>query len=162
MYNLYSALKDKYKSISATNDGTTYECLDQLNCNEKGWISHTNGCGTLGAYVDNKHTKGYGANFGQGEVKSYMLFANNALAAIEAYSGSMKEVYKSHVVAETLTPRFLVCVAGDNGTYRDQMGYTEADIKAMRTQLKADLTALGISYYAEHRFFSELYNIWGV
>lgn len=162
MYNLYSALKTKYKNISATNDGTTYECLDQLNCNEKGWLSHKNGCGTLGAYVDNKHTKGYWANFGSGEVKRYMLFANNALAAIEAYSGSMKEVYKSHVVAETLTPRFLVCVAGDNGTYRDQMGYTEADIKAMRTQLKADLTALGISYYAEHRFFSELYNIWGV
>lgn len=162
MYNLYTKMKADYAGISETNDGTTVECLDRVYDSENGWLSHTSGCAYLSLYVSNKHTKGYFKNFGQGTVKTYLAYVNNAIAAIEAYSGSMKEVYKQHVLAESLAPRFMMCVSGDNTSYRDQAGYTEADIKTMRAELKADFASLGISNYGEHTPLSDLYSIWGI
>ena len=96
--------------------------------------------------------------------KKYMSYIETAQNAISAYNGDMKLVYERHILIESLTPRFMICVAGGSGKsgYGFKDGYNGTSISALRQNLKTDFDLLGRIYYGENYLLSDLYSNWGI
>ena len=97
-------------------------------------------------------------------IKKYMGYIETAQSAIASYGGDMKTVYERHILIESLTPRFLLCVAGGSSKsgYGFSSGYKGVSISDLRKILKADFNLLGREYYGEHYKLSDLYSNWGI
>ena len=117
---------------------------------------------SLKDYLDNNKTTGYWENYTSAMITKYMGFVETAQSAINSYTGSMKTLYSQHILVESLSPRFMMCVAGGSSKsgYGFADGYNGTDITALRTALKADFEALDVTYYGEHYEMSVLYNNW--
>ena len=93
-----------------------------------------------------------------------MGYITTAQTALASYSGARKDVYAQHVLIESLSPRFMVCMAGGstNSTYGFSGGYGGKSISTMRSEFKADCTALNVIYYGESRSMSDVFTKWGI
>lgn len=163
MYNLYLQMKEDYGTIEGTNDGTVYEYLDAIS------YSGTFGIGTKTAnrlcdYLEKDKTDGYWKYYTQEMIKTYMSYIETAQKAISAYNGDMKLVYERHILIESLSPRFMICVAGgsDKSGYGFKDGYNGTSISALRQNLKTDFDLIGRIYYGENYLLSDLYSNWGI
>lgn len=161
MYNLYSRMREAYSYNLSKGyiNGTTYDSIDRIVYNVVG-----SSYGTLYNYVASGKSDGYWKYFNNTNLKTYMSFVEKAQTAISSYTGAMKAVYEQHILVESLSPRFMICVAGDssNSNYGFKNGYNGTNITTMRTNLKADFASLGITYYGEHYLLSDLYDKWGI
>lgn len=162
MYNLYLQIKADYAKIQATNDGTTYEYIDSV-CYPKSIIGVST-ANRLCDYLTKDKTDGYWKYFTSDMIKKYMGYIETAQSAIAGYGGDMKTVYERHILIESLTPRFLLCVAGgsDKSGYGFSSGYNGVSITDLRQNLKSDFNLLGREYYGEHYKLSDLYSNWGI
>lgn len=160
MYKMYLQMKADYAKIKEDNDGTTYEYLDTL-CYSSGKKQANRLCDYL-ASVDSNDA--YWKNYTAATIKGYMSYIETAQNAIESYAGELKIVYKQHILLESLTPRFMMCVAGgsSNSGYGFINGYNGTPISDLRKNLKSDFNSLGIDYYGEHYLLSDLYKKWDV
>ncbi|MBE5747843.1 MAG: DUF4838 domain-containing protein [Clostridiales bacterium] len=161
MYNMYTQMKSDYAGIEGNNDGTIYEDIDTIKYSN--WI-FTAEANRLNDYIAKGKTDGYWGNYTSEMITRYMGYVETAQNAINSYTGSMKTLYSQHILVESLSPRFMICVAGgsDKSNYGFADGYNGTNITTLRTNLKADLTALGMTYYGEHYKFDDLYTNWGI
>jgi hypothetical protein len=161
MYNMYTQMKSDYAGIKGNNDGTIYEDIDTIKYSN--WI-FTSEANRLNDYLTKGKTDGYWGNYTSAMISKYMSFVETAQNAINGYTGSMKTLYSQHILAESLSPRFMMCVAGGSSKsgYGFASGYNGTSISTLRTELKADLAALGMTYYGEHYQFADVYANWGI
>ena len=161
MYNMYTQMKADYAGISGENDGTIYEDIDTVKYSN--WI-FTAEANRLNDYLAKGKTDGYWGNYTSAMITKYMGFVETAQSAINSYTGSMKTLYSQHILVESLSPRFMMCVAGGSSKsgYGFADGYNGTDITTLRTALKTDLEALDVTYYGEHYKMSDLYDNWGI
>ena len=161
MYNMYTQMKTDYAGITGENDGTIYEDIDTIKYSN--WI-FTSEANRLNDYLTKGKTDGYWGNYTSAMITKYMGYVETAQAAINSYTGSMKTLYSQHILAESLSPRFMMCVAGGSSKsgYGFANGYNGTSIATLRANLKNDLEALDITYYGEHYLFADLYDNWGI
>lgn len=160
MYNLYLQMKTDYANIK--RDGTTYEYIDAVTYSGTPGITKT--ANRLCDYLTTGKTDGYWKYFTSDMIKKYMGYIETAQSAIASYGGDMKTVYERHILIESLTPRFLLCVAGGSSKsgYGFSGGYKGVSISYLRKNLKSDFNLLGREYYGEHYKLSDLYSNWGI
>ena len=161
MYNMYTQMKADYAGISGANDGTIYEDIDTVKYSN--WI-FTAEANRLNDYLAQGKKDGYWGNYTSAMITKYMGFVETAQSAINSYTGSMKTLYSQHILVESLSPRFMMCVAGGSSKsgYGFADGYNGTNITTLRTALKTDLEALDVTYYGEHYTMSDLYDNWGI
>lgn len=160
MYNLYLQMQADYAAIK--QNGTTYEYIDAV-C-YSGTLGITKTTNRLCDYLDLGKTDGHWKNYTADMIKKYMGYVETAQNAIASYSGDMKLVFERHILTESLTPRFMLCVAGGSSKsgYGFSGGYNGTSISDLRQSLKADFNFLGREYYGEHYMLSDLYSNWGI
>lgn len=159
MYNLYKQMCTDYASIA--KDYTTYEYIGKIK-RAGGLFSTT--YNMLDEYLASSYTDGYFINFTKSMIETYMGYVAAAQTALTNYEGAMKSVYELHVLAESMAPRFMICVAGgtNDSNYGFSGGYGGTSISAFRTAFKNDCIKLGLVYYGESRSMQNAFTKWGV
>lgn len=159
MYNLYKQMCADYASFA--NDYTTYEYIGKIK-RAGSLLGKT--YNMLDEYLASSYTDGYFINFTKSMIETYMGYVTAAQTALANYGGAMKSVYELHVLAESMSPRFMICVAGgtSNSTYGFSGGYGGMSISDFRTAFKSDCTKLGLVYYGESRPMQSAFTKWGI
>lgn len=163
MYCLYRQMRTDYTTISS--DKTTYEYLDAMQdyVSTTGLYNRGDNYNTFTEYVSGSSKKnGYLQKYTSSMMQTYMGYVETATNAAAAYTGDMACVYTRHVLAESLAPRFLMCMSASSGDSDYKYIPSDSDAATIRSAFKTDCAALGITYYGEGRPLSAVYTFWNV
>lgn len=159
MYSMYKQMCADYGSIASSY--TTYEYIGKIAYSGFLIKDYYN---MLDEYFASSKTDGYWVNYTRSMIETYMGYVTTAQTALASYVGAMKSVYELHVLAESMSPRFMICVAGGspNSSYGFYGGYNGTGIRDFRVAFKTDCTKLGLTYYGEGKSMQSAFTKWGI
>ena len=147
---MYGSCQEKYDYLVTSNYKTCGSSLTSINSSD---------------FFTSNSTKTYYycANFTSATLTKEMGYYEAAWNAISSYSDPALEIYKRHIILESLSPRYFICMANTTkSNYGFYNGYNGDSLATLRSSFKSDCELVYFTKLSEHIAVSVVFTKWGL